>query len=141
MKRKIVVLRKERKRFYALESTSTETHLIAKILTDTCTDELETQDWIYDSYYKVYEGNCSLLTKKNDAMIFQSLYYEEKTPDTFTCSREAFITLIDQWNSARKENKEFIIIELDEKDNINLYASDKVPDEYPFELPPILELR
>ncbi|MCF7900414.1 hypothetical protein K9K77_02805, partial [Candidatus Babeliales bacterium] len=126
---------------HALESTSTETHLISKVLTDTCTDELETQDWIYDSYYKVYEGNCSLLTKENDTMIFQSLYYEEKTPDTFVCSREAFIKLIDQWNSARKENKEFIIIELNEKDNINLYASDTVPADYPFELPPILESR
>ncbi|MCF7900161.1 hypothetical protein K9K77_01495 [Candidatus Babeliales bacterium] len=141
MIKKLAIIRKEKGHLLSRDSTSLETHLISKLLTDTCKNEPRTQDWIYDSYYEVYEENCSLLTKENDFMIFQSLYNEENPPHTFKCSRKAFITLIDQWNSARKENKEFIIIELDESNIIHLYASDKVPAEYLFKLPPILESR
>jgi len=141
MIKKQSIIRNEHGYFIPRGSTSLETHLISKVLTDTCKNEFRTQDWIYDSYYEVYEGNCSLLTKENNTMVFQPLYYEENPPNQFICSRDAFIKLIDQWNNARKENKEFIIIELDESNTINLYASDKIPAEYPFKLQPILELR
>ncbi|MCF7900509.1 hypothetical protein K9K77_03295, partial [Candidatus Babeliales bacterium] len=131
MIKKITIIKKEDKHLIPRGSTSSETNLIAKVLTDLCIDNDFVINWFKDNTSFEYEGNCSTLTKKDDKMIFESLYYDQEDPlDIFTCSRESFIKLIDQWNSARKENKEFIILELDEKDKINLYATDKIPDSY-----------
>lgn len=132
MIKKMTVLEYEDGYKSRVSSINSETDLITDTLTDFCSDSFM-NSWITDETSLEVEGNCTLLIKKDNKMVFQYLYDDNNPPYTVECSRESFISLFDQWNKERKRNKRFIILKLNEDNTFNLYATDKKPEGYPFD--------
>ncbi|MCF7900063.1 hypothetical protein K9K77_01005 [Candidatus Babeliales bacterium] len=135
--KKYAIIRKELGMFLVRGFTCFNAHLIAYVIVDLFREDY-LEIWLNDLHSNIYSGNNSMIQEENNTITMTHHYEDDYI---FTCSKEQFLNLINQWNKIKLKDKEFIIIELDESNIIHLYASDAVPADYPFELPPILEPR
>lgn len=82
--------------------------------------------WLSDSRRDGLDGNHISLDKKNDKVIFSSLYDKREPKLEFAVTREVFSKMLDEWEQAIAQEKEFIVIEVSDDKDVHIYATDNI---------------
>ena len=126
---KKIILKKYISIIYAFADSSfifIPENIIAHFLTDSHSGSF-TKKWLDNDEWKKGGSELVNLEKRNDQIILSSAFDEESDDKfEFVVSRATFSKILNEWEQAISETKEYIVIEVSDDNNVYIYATDEV---------------
>jgi len=124
---KIILKKYLKNKYFFAKSNQTPFRgdIVAFFLTDSY-DGNFIKKWLSNTDYIQLGGNMIELEKRNDSIVFSNLYDDVNSKFEFAVSRPTFLKVLDEWEQARSESKEYIVIEVSDDNDVHIYATDKV---------------
>ena len=84
------------------------------------------KEWLENNQWLSFEDDRIKLEKRNSEVVFSDLYDDSESKFEFVVSREIFLKILDEWESARAQQKEYIVIEVFDDNQVRIYGTDVV---------------
>jgi len=123
---KKLYFKNEQTRSYSTFSSDTaEAQLVSFFLNDSYNGP-SLREWLVNERWGGLEKNMIPLEKRDHSIVFSNNYDEREPKFEFVVSRTTFSKILDEWEQARSESKEYIVIEVSDDNGVHIYATDKV---------------
>jgi len=123
---KKLYFKNEQTRSYSTFSSDTaEAQLVSFFLNDSYNGQ-SLREWLVNERWGGLEKNMIPLEKRDHSIVFSNNYDEREPKFEFVVSRTTFSKILDEWEQARSESKEYIVIEVSDDNGVHIYATDKV---------------
>ena len=123
---KKLYFKNEQTRSYSTFSSDTaEAQLVSFFLNDSYNGQ-SLREWLVNERWGGLEKNMISLEKRDHSIVFSNNYDEREPKFEFVVSRTTFSKILDEWEQARSESKEYIVIEVSDDNGVHIYATDKV---------------
>jgi len=123
---KKLYFKNEQTRSYSTFSSDTaEAQLVSFFLNDSYNGQ-SLREWLVNERWGGLEKNMISLEKRDHSIVFSNNYDEREPKFEFVVSRATFSKILDEWEQARSESKEYIVIEVSDDNGVHIYATDKV---------------
>jgi len=121
-----VVLKKYVRNHYCLFiSNSRKAEILTHFLTDSY-DGAYLRSWLRNIEKKGLDGNMISVDKVNKLLVFTNVYDDPSDKFKFVISHAIFSKILNEWEQARSESKEYIVIEVSDDDDVHIYGTDHV---------------
>jgi len=123
-----IVLKKYIRNNYFFTNTNSvfsKGDIVVLFLTDSYDGNFIRQ-WFANDQRKGLDKNRTALEKKQGTIVFTDIYDDREQKSEFTVSRATFLKILDEWEQARSEAREYIVIEVSGDNNVHIYATDEV---------------
>src|SRR3990167_6072223 len=101
---------------------STEKFFNASILYSFLTDSYDgvfLRKWFFNEEMHGLETNQISLDKKENLIIFSDIFDQEEPRFEFSISHKTFLKMLDQWETAIKAKKKYIVIEVFDDNDVS----------------------
>ena len=106
-------------------SHSFKAQIVGNFLTDSYSDNF-VRAWLVNDMWTKGGSEMVDLEKKDDSIIFSDAYDDSDDKLKFTVSSAIFLKILNEWKCAREEDKEYIVIEVSDDDDVHIYGTDHV---------------
>jgi len=124
---RVLYLKKYLRNFYTfIKETSTfePSDSLAHFLTDAYDGDF-IRTWLSNKEYETLQANLMSLTKKDNFLEVSNVFDEEGV-SCYRISYTLFLKVLDEWEQARSESKEYIAIKVSDDNDVHIFAADKM---------------